>query len=50
MKKVEEHEKQLNQLRGQDAREFSALKIQLENDVQVWREDSPIRLEGISAL
>ncbi|XP_059584479.1 dynein regulatory complex protein 1 isoform X2 [Alligator mississippiensis] len=35
MKKVEEHEKQLNQLRGQDAREFSALKIQLENDVQI---------------
>uniref|UniRef100_A0A7M4E497 Dynein regulatory complex protein 1 n=1 Tax=Crocodylus porosus TaxID=8502 RepID=A0A7M4E497_CROPO len=35
MKKVEEYEKQLNQLRGQDAREFSALKIQLENDVQI---------------
>ncbi|XP_067414566.1 dynein regulatory complex protein 1 [Emydura macquarii macquarii] len=35
MKKVEEYEKQLNQLRVQDAEEYATIKIQLENDVQI---------------
>ncbi|XP_074845160.1 dynein regulatory complex protein 1 isoform X2 [Carettochelys insculpta] len=35
MEKVEEYEKQLNQLRVQDAEEYAAIKIQLENDVQI---------------
>ncbi|NXN73109.1 DRC1 protein, partial [Himantopus himantopus] len=34
MKKVEEFEKQLNQLRLQDEEEYNSMKIQLENDVQ----------------
>ncbi|TFJ95797.1 pyridoxal-5'-phosphate-dependent protein [Platysternon megacephalum] len=34
MQKVEEYEKQLNQLRVQDAEEYTTIKIQLENDVQ----------------
>lgn len=41
MKKVEEYEKQLNQLRVQDAEEYTTIKIQLENDVQVWRGGAP---------
>uniref|UniRef100_A0A8C4Y0Y7 Dynein regulatory complex protein 1 n=1 Tax=Gopherus evgoodei TaxID=1825980 RepID=A0A8C4Y0Y7_9SAUR len=35
MQKVEEYEKQLNQLRVQDAEEYNTIKIQLENDVQI---------------
>ncbi|XP_065443485.1 dynein regulatory complex protein 1-like [Chrysemys picta bellii] len=35
MQKVEEYEKQLNQLRVQDAEEYTTIKIQLENDVQI---------------
>lgn len=35
MRKVEEFEKQLNQLRVQDEEEYNSMKIQLENDVQV---------------
>ncbi|XP_065257969.1 dynein regulatory complex protein 1 [Emys orbicularis] len=35
MQKVEEYEKQLNQLRVQDAEEYATIKIQLENDVQI---------------
>uniref|UniRef100_A0A8C0AMP9 Dynein regulatory complex protein 1 n=1 Tax=Buteo japonicus TaxID=224669 RepID=A0A8C0AMP9_9AVES len=34
MRKVEEFEKQLNQLRVQDEEEYNSMKIQLENDVQ----------------
>ncbi|NXN50257.1 DRC1 protein, partial [Rynchops niger] len=34
MKKVEEFEKQLNQLRVQDEKEYNSMKIQLENDVE----------------
>ncbi|KFZ62841.1 Dynein regulatory complex protein 1, partial [Podiceps cristatus] len=34
MRKVEEFEKQLNQLRAQDEEEYNSMKIQLENDVQ----------------
>uniref|UniRef100_A0A8D0GF22 Dynein regulatory complex protein 1 n=1 Tax=Sphenodon punctatus TaxID=8508 RepID=A0A8D0GF22_SPHPU len=35
MRKVEEYEKQLTQLRVQDAEEYSAIKIKLESDVQI---------------
>ncbi|XP_038252614.1 dynein regulatory complex protein 1 isoform X2 [Dermochelys coriacea] len=35
MQTVEEYEKQLNQLRVQDAKEYATIKIQLENDVQI---------------
>uniref|UniRef100_K7GC77 Dynein regulatory complex subunit 1 n=1 Tax=Pelodiscus sinensis TaxID=13735 RepID=K7GC77_PELSI len=35
MKKVEEYEKQLDQLRVQDSEEYTAIKIQLETDVQI---------------
>ncbi|KAG6923567.1 dynein regulatory complex subunit 1 [Chelydra serpentina] len=35
MQKVEEYEKQLNQLRVQDAEEYTTIKNQLENDVQI---------------
>ncbi|NXN43513.1 DRC1 protein, partial [Rhinoptilus africanus] len=34
MRKVEEFEKQLNQLRVQDEKEYNSMKIQLENDVE----------------
>ncbi|KAM6270356.1 dynein regulatory complex protein 1-like [Spheniscus humboldti] len=34
MRKVEEFEKQLNQLRVEDEEEYNSMKIQLENDVQ----------------
>ncbi|KFW95741.1 Dynein regulatory complex protein 1, partial [Phalacrocorax carbo] len=34
MRKVEEYEKQLNQLRVEDEEEYNSMKIQLENDVQ----------------
>ncbi|NWH43114.1 DRC1 protein, partial [Fregata magnificens] len=34
MRKVEEFEKQLNQLRMEDEEEYNSMKIQLENDVQ----------------
>ncbi|XP_056200653.1 dynein regulatory complex protein 1 [Falco biarmicus] len=34
VKKVEEFEKQLNQLRVQDEEEYNSMKLQLENDVQ----------------
>ncbi|XP_052666194.1 dynein regulatory complex protein 1 isoform X2 [Harpia harpyja] len=34
MRKVEEFEKQLNQLRVQDEEEYNSMKIELENDVQ----------------
>lgn len=37
MRKVEEFEKQLNQLRVQDEEEYNSMKIQLENDVQVQK-------------
>lgn len=37
MRKVEEFEKQLNQLRLQDEEEYNSMKIQLENDVQVQK-------------
>lgn len=37
VRKVEEFEKQLNQLRVQDEEEYNSMKIQLENDVQVWK-------------
>lgn len=37
MRKVEEFEKQLNQLRVEDEEEYNSMKIQLENDVQVQK-------------
>lgn len=40
MRKVEEFEKQLNQLRVQDEEEYNSMKIQLENDVQVEEEQT----------
>lgn len=36
LKKVEEYERELNQLRVQDAEEYNVIKIKLEHDVQVW--------------
>lgn len=36
LKKVEEYERELNQLRVQDAEEYNIIKIKLEHDVQVW--------------
>uniref|UniRef100_A0A8C5MDT7 Dynein regulatory complex protein 1 n=1 Tax=Leptobrachium leishanense TaxID=445787 RepID=A0A8C5MDT7_9ANUR len=38
MKKVEEYEKQLNQLRLQDGEEYNTVKIKLENDVQILQQ------------
>lgn len=35
LKKVEEYEQELNQLRVQDAEEYNVMKIKLEHDVQV---------------
>ncbi|KAF1567040.1 Dynein regulatory complex protein 1, partial [Eudyptes schlegeli] len=37
MRKVEEFEKQLNQLRVEDEEEYKSMKIQLENDAQVQK-------------
>lgn len=37
MRKVEEFEKQLNQLRVQDEEEYNSMKIHLESDVQVQK-------------
>lgn len=41
LKKVEEYEWELNQLRVQDAEEYNVIKIKLEHDVQVWHENAP---------
>ncbi|XP_018430142.1 PREDICTED: dynein regulatory complex protein 1, partial [Nanorana parkeri] len=38
MKKVEEYEKQLNQLRVQDGEEYTMIKIKLETDVQILQQ------------
>ncbi|XP_063296850.1 dynein regulatory complex protein 1 isoform X1 [Pelobates fuscus] len=38
MKKVEEYENQLNQLRVQDGEEYNLIKIKLENDVQLLQQ------------
>ncbi|XP_072263364.1 dynein regulatory complex protein 1 [Pyxicephalus adspersus] len=38
MKKVEEYEKQLNQLRVQDGEEYNMIKIKLETDVQILQQ------------
>ncbi|KAH0622935.1 hypothetical protein JD844_025864 [Phrynosoma platyrhinos] len=35
LKKVEEYERELNQLRVQDAEEYNVIKIKLEHDVQI---------------
>lgn len=37
VRKMEEFEKHLNQLRVQDEEEYNSMKLQLENDVQVQR-------------
>lgn len=37
MRKVEEFEKQLSQLRVQDEEEYNNMKMQLENDVEVQK-------------
>ncbi|XP_053314603.1 dynein regulatory complex protein 1 [Spea bombifrons] len=38
MKKVEEYERQLNQLRVQDGEEYNVIKIKLETDVQILQQ------------
>ncbi|KAK4825346.1 hypothetical protein QYF61_026865 [Mycteria americana] len=56
MRKVEEFEKQLNQLRVEDEEEYNSMKIQLENDVQrsPWAKSKPDPLTenllGLSAV